>query len=96
MKLISKIFILIAIACCATAPAQAQFGKLVNKKTIGAATKAVQAATLSDKQMSEYVKEYIDWMDANNRVCKLDDPQALRLARLNEGLSDADGIELNF
>ena len=100
MKLISKIFILIAIACCATAPAQAQFGKLVNKKTIGAATKAVQAATLSDKQMSEYVKEYIDWMDANNRVCKLDDPQtaayAARLDSLTAGLTSVEGLPLNF
>ena len=100
MKLISKIFILIASACCAASPAQAQLGKLVNKKTLGAASKAVQAATLSDKQMSEYVKEYIDWMGANNRVCKLDDPQtaayAARIDSLTNGLTSVEGLPLNF
>ena len=100
MKLLSKIIILIAVAFCATVPAQAQFGKLINKKTISAAAKAAKAVTLTDEQMTEYVKEYIDWMDANNRVCKADDPQTAayvaRLDSLTEGLTSADGLPLNF
>ena len=29
----------------------------------GGAVKAAKAVTLTDEQMTEYVKEYIDWMD---------------------------------
>lgn len=74
-------------------PAAAQFDL---KKALGGAAKAAQAVTVTDEQMAAYVKEYIDWMDANNPVCANDDPCTLRLARLTEGLSDADGIALNF
>ncbi|MDE6778993.1 MAG: M48 family metallopeptidase, partial [Alistipes sp.] len=74
-------------------PAMAQFNL---KKAVSGAAKAAQAATLTDAQMAAYVKEYIDWMDANNPVCPDDNPYAQRLSRLTEGLTDADGIKLNF
>lgn len=77
----------------AAMPAQAQFNL---KKAIGGAAKVTQAATLTDAQMAAYVKEYIDWMDEHNPVCADDDPYTLRLDRLTEGLTDADGIALNF
>lgn len=74
-------------------PAMAQFNL---KKAISGAAKATQAVTLTDAQMAAYVKEYIDWMDANNPVCPDDNPYTQRLNRLTEGLTDADGIKLNF
>lgn len=73
--------------------AMAQFNL---KKAISSAAKATQAATLTDEQMTEYVREYIDWMDKNNPVCAEDDAYTIRLRKLTEGLSDADGIPLNF
>lgn len=83
-----------AVFCAAPAtPAMAQFNL---KKAINGATKVVQAATLTDKQMAQYVKEYIDWMDTHNKVCDANDPYTLRLNKLTEGLKDADGIPLNF
>lgn len=83
-----------ALLCLAAAmPAQAQFNL---KKAISGAAKVTQAATLTDEQMAAYVKEYIDWMDEHNPVCADDDPYTLRLNRLTEGLTDADGIALNF
>lgn len=83
---------LLAILAC-TMPARAQFNL---KKAIGGASKAVQAVTLTDAQMAAYVKEYIDWMDTHNPVCEEDSPYTIRLKKLTEGLSDADGIALNF
>lgn len=74
-------------------PAAAQFNL---KKALGGATKVAQAATLTDAQMAAYVKEYIDWMDANNQVCAEDDPYTVRLRKLTDGLASADGIPLNF
>lgn len=86
-----------AIVClmCAvlSVPAMAQFNL---KKAISGAVKATQAVTLTDEQMSEYVKEYITWMDANNQVCADDNEYTIRLKKLTEGLGDADGIPLNF
>ena len=73
--------------------ASAQF---ILKKAAGSLTKAAQAATLTDDQMVAYVKEYIDWMDKNNPVCPADNPYAIRLAKLTEGLTDVEGMPLNF
>lgn len=81
--------------CCLvlTVPALAQFNL---KKAVSGAAKAVKAVTLTDEQMTEYVKEYIDWMDKNNSVCDANSPYTQRLNKLTQGLGDADGIPLNF
>lgn len=65
-------------------------------RAVKGATKAVKAATLTDKQMADYVRESVEWMDANNKVCGPDDPYTIRLNKLTEGITDADGIPLNF
>ena len=74
-------------------PAMAQFNL---KKAVSAGAKAVQAATLTDAQMASYVKESVDWMDKHNPVLPEDDPYTQRLRKLTEGITDADGIPLNF
>lgn len=63
---------------------------------MGGAAKVVQATTLTDAQMAAYVKEYIDWMDKHNQVCAEDDPYTLRLKKLTQGLTEVEGIPLNF
>ena len=85
--------LLLVLCISGTYPVLAQFNL---KKAISGAAKTVQAATLTDEQMAEYVKEYIDWMDKHNQVCADDNPYTLRLKTLTEGLTDADGIPLNF
>lgn len=85
---------LIALCCVGFAmPAMAQFNL---KKAIGSAAKATKAITLTDEQMAEYVKEYIDWMDEHNQVCADDNEYTIRLKKLTEGLTDVEGIPLNF
>ena len=74
-------------------PTYAQFNI---KKAIGGAAKAVKAFTLTDEQMAEYVKESVDWMDEHNPVLPEDNPYVQRLRKLTEGITDADGIPLNF
>ncbi len=86
--------VLMAVAILAsTNLANAQFNL---KKAVGSATKAVQAFTLTDQQMADYVKESVDWMDKHNPVLPDDDPYTQRLNKLVEGITDADGIPLNF
>ena len=65
-------------------------------KAIGAATKTIQAVTLTDSQMAAYAKESVEWMDRNNPVAADDDPYTVRLMRLTDGITEADGIPLNF
>lgn len=91
----SQIFKAIAI-CLGLATgfsAQAQFNL---GKAVKAGSQAVKGLTLTDKQMAQYVKESVDWMDANNPVAGPDDPYTIRLNRLTEDLNDANGIPLNF
>ncbi|MBD1420206.1 M48 family metallopeptidase [Sphingobacterium chuzhouense] len=73
------------------------FGQIkINTKSIGAATKAVQAVTLSNEDVINYTKEYIQWMDQNNPVAPDDHEFAVRLKKLTENLSNYDGLDLNF
>lgn len=87
-----KLFALIALIACANC-CYAQFDI---KRAVKGVAKTAQAFTLTDEQMAAYVKESVDWMDKNNPVLPADDPYTQRLNRLVEGITDADGIPLNF
>lgn len=76
-----------------SSPAYAQFNL---KKAASAIGKGVQAATLTDEQMAAYVRESVDWMDKHNPVLPEDDPYTIRLRKLTAGITEADGIPLNF
>ena len=93
MKKTAIRLIIMTLAALTVTPAAAQFNL---KKAVGAAAKTVQAATLTDKQMAEYVKESVDWMDKHNPVLPDGNPYTQRLNKLTEGITDADGIPLNF
>ncbi len=66
------------------------------RRALGGAAKVAQAATLTDKQMAEYVGEYIDSMDKNNHVLEESNPYTIRLRKLTKGLDNVDGVPLNF
>ena len=91
-KVLSHMFV--AVLCIlSTTPAMAQFNL---KKAVGGAAKAAKAVTLTDADVVNYVKEYIDWMDKHNQVCPDDNPYAIRLKKLTAGLTQVEGIPLNF
>ena len=91
-KIFTKVAVLLLMTLCGT-PAMAQFN--IGKAASGA-LKAGKAATLTDAQMAQYVKESIDWMDKNNKVCAANDPYTLRLNNINEGMTEVVGIPLKF
>ena len=92
-KSIIRVALAAAMLVGAGFTSQAQFNI---KKAASGLSKAAQAVTLTDAQMTEYVKEYIDWMDKHNPVLPADDPYTVRLNKLTEGLTDVDGLPLNF
>ena len=94
MKRIFASFALLLVSLTTALPvANAQFNIL---KAASAGVKAIQAFSLSDKQMAEYVKESVAWMDRNNPVAGADSPYTIRLKKLTQGLSEVDGMPLNF
>lgn len=84
------------MACFLTFSPSAIDAQFNLKKAVGAGLKAAQAFTLSDDQMAAYVKESVKWMDEHNTVSAEDSPYTIRLNQLTEGLTDVDGIPLNF
>lgn len=78
-------------ATCSGAYAQFNLGR-----ALGALVKTSQALTISDEQMAAYVKQSVQAMDAKNDVVPENDPYAQRLRRLTAGMTQADGIPLNF
>ncbi len=91
LNLVRALMIVACLACAGSGYAQFNL-----KKAVSGAAKAVKAATLTDQEMAEYVKESVDWMDKHNPVLPDDDPYTQRLNRLVEGITEADGIPLNF
>ena len=74
----------------------AAYAKINLGKGVSALGNAAQALTLTDAQMAAYAKESVDWMDTHNKVSDADSEYTKRLNRLTEGLTEADGIPLNF
>ena len=95
MKIQSKRLLILALAGVASL-SPAVYAQFNLKKAVNAAAKTAQAVTLTDAQMAGYVKESVDWMDKHNPVLPEDNPYTMRLLALTDGITDADGIPLNF
>ena len=74
----------------------------INKGKIGALVKGAKAFTVSDDELKTYTKESVDWMDANNPVCQLNDKDktkrayAERLEKIIAPVKGYDGLDINY
>lgn len=91
--MIKKIFFaaILSLGVSLSSCAQFNIGKAIN-----AASKGVQAVTISDSQIAEYARRSVAQMDAQNHVSAPGSDYSQRLNRLTAGLTSADGIPLNF
>ena len=71
--------------------AQTDWGRLFS-----GTIKAGQAMTITDKDLAKIVHEQVVAMDKANKVCGLDSKYSQRLKRLTKGMTNANGIKLNF
>lgn len=93
-KIVAATVLAFGVAVMATTDiAMAQFNL---GKAASAVGKGVQALTVTDAQMAAYARESVEWMDNNNKVSDPDSEYTQRLNRLTQGLTEADGIPLNF
>ena len=98
-----KLFLLFAAALlAATYPAGvfAQFKidskKIDAGKLLNAGKDVAKAVTHNDEEIARLSRESVEWMDANNPVAADSTTYGARLKRLTEGITDADGLPLNF
>ena len=66
-----------------------------NRALYGAA-KVAQAASITDAQVQAYMRQYINQLDAQSKVSPATSTYSKRLANLTKGLTDVDGLPLNF
>lgn len=90
-KFILGLVALIALGGAPAAQAQFNIGK-----ALSAGKKAAQAMTLSDADMAAYARQSVAYMDSVNKVSEPGSEYTKRLTRLTDGLTQADGIPLNF
>lgn len=96
-----KVITLIAVALAVgtlSSSAQIKLGgkKLDTGKILQAASDVATAVTLTDAQIAELCRESIEWMDANNPIAPDDSEYAQRLKRLTDGVTNVNGMPLNF
>ena len=91
-----QILLLVGMMICgATAThAQLKLGKLNAAKAIKAASDAATAVTLTDEDIARMSHESVVWMDAHNPIDTGE--YDARLKRLTEGITEVDGLKLNF
>ena len=96
--MLKKQIILLAVLLCSAGVSHAQLK--IGNRTINAA-KAVQAVsdvatavTISDEDIARICRESVEWMDANNPVD--DGEYDARLKRLTAGITEENGLPLNF
>jgi len=65
-------------------------------RALSGLVKAGQAITVSDEDFAEIVKQSVVSMDRQNKVCAANNAYTQRLKRLTRGMTNADGIPLNF
>lgn len=90
-KTFSAVAIAAAMFLAPAAQAQINWGRVIQ-----GGTKAVQAMTLSNNDIIGYVQQYIKESDSKNKVLGPETTYGKRLATLTKGLTDVNGMPLNF
>lgn len=82
----------------ADAAAQLKIGgrKLNTGKLLEAGKDVAKAVPLSDKDIAQLSREAVEWMDANNPIADETTEYGARLKRLTEGITEINGLPLNF
>lgn len=92
MKHISTILFLVITGFLLPVSSHSQdWGRLLQ-----AGAKAVQSFTISDGQVNQYVKEYVTYLDKQNKVADTGSEYTQRLNRITQGIKSVDGVPLNF
>lgn len=84
-------FLLLTLLLALEVHAQTDWGRVLS-----GTLKAGQAMTLTDENLAKIVRQEVEVMDKQNKVCGLNSKYTKRLLRLTKGMKEAAGIKLNF
>ena len=90
-KILRALLLCTMLLSCATATASPDWLRLLS-----GIVKAGEAATLTDEDLAQIVSQAVEQMDQDNKVAGNSNAYTKRLKRLTDGMTDADGIKLNF
>lgn len=88
-----KNIILLIILLFEAMPSSAQSGL---GRALSGLIKITEAISIDNREFAEAVKEEVLYLDKQNKVLPTGNAYSKRLARLTKGMSNADGIPLNF
>ena len=83
----------VIIALLITTPSPAQTGW---RGVLSSMLKTGQALTITDEELAETVREAVEVMDKEHKVCASNSAYSKRLCKLTGNMTDAEGIDLNF
>ena len=89
--ILKTVFFTGLLAACNPSYAQTDWGRLFS-----GTIKAGQAMTITDEDLAKIVHKQVVAMDNANNVCGQDSKYSQRLKRLTKGMTNANGIKLNF
>ena len=90
-KTLRALLLCVMLLGCSTATASPDWLRLLS-----GLVKAGEAATITDEDLAEIVGQAVEQMDEENKVAGKSNAYTKRLKRLTDGMTDADGIALNF
>lgn len=83
------------LMCCATTVNAQWLDRIVRvAKAVQAVSDVTSAMTLTDEDIARMSHKSVEWMDANNPIDK--GKYDARLKRLTAGITEVEGLELNF
>lgn len=91
-----RLIIILSIVFAAMLPVAPEAGAFDLSRLLSGGAKALSAATISDSQIRDYVHQYVEKMDSENKVADANSTYTKRLKNLTAGLTDVDGVPLNF
>lgn len=98
-----KLLFLSAVVLLSTAwpeqtTAQLKIGgkKVSAGKLLDAGKDVAKAVTLTDEEIAQLSHESVEWMDAHNPVADETTEYGARIKRLTDGITEANGLPLNF
>lgn len=89
--MIKKIALLLILSLSILPAHSTDWGRLLQ-----GALKAGTAMNITDEDLAQAVRSEVRQMDAKNTVCGASSPYTKRLKRLTKGMTNANGIKLNF
>lgn len=87
---------IIAFTMWFTAPAAWASDPFDWSRGVSSAGKLWMAYSLTEDDLREYASQEVAQMDKANKVCSSSSDYARRLKRITEGMTDANGVKLNF